>query len=237
MASDDRPPVTLITGTRKGIGRQLAGHFVQRGHRVIGCSRKPPEWSLGDSYKHFIADVADEAAVTQIFRYLRTEHGGLDHLINNAGIAAMNHSMLTPLSTVDSVLSTNVTGTFLFCREAAKLMKRGRFGRIVNFSTVAVPLRLEGEAIYAASKAAVIALTQILSRELAEFGITVNALGPTPIETDLIRSVPAEKLERLLERQAIRRFGTFDDVFNVIEFFFKPESDFITGQVIYLGGV
>ena len=116
-------------------------------------------------------------------------------------------------------------------------MKKNRYGRIVNFATIATPLKLEGEAIYAASKAGVISLTQILARELADFGITVNAIGPTPIQTDLIRSVPKEKLDAVINRQAIHRFGELRDVSNVIDFFIRPESDFVTGQVIYLGGV
>jgi 3-oxoacyl-[acyl-carrier protein] reductase len=144
---------------------------------------------------------------------------------------------LTPISTVQSVLSTNVVGTFLFCREAAKLMERKRWGRIVNFTTVATPLKLEGEAVYAASKAAVRSLTEVMARELAGFGITVNAVGPTPIETDLIRSVPKDRMDRLIARQAIPRLGTFEDVANVIDFYLRRESNFITGQNIYLGGV
>src|SRR5215210_6311223 len=116
-------------------------------------------------------------------------------------------------------------------------MKKNGFGRIINFTTVATPLKLEGEAVYAASKAAVINFTQIIAGELAPFGITVNAVGPTPISTDLIKSVPPEKIERLVERQAIKRLGELRDVSNVIDFFIRPESDFITGQVVFLGGV
>ena len=82
-----------------------------------------------------------------------------------------------------------------------------------------------------------ISLTQILSRELAEYKITVNAIGPTPVKTDLIKSVPTKKIEALLQRQAIKRYGKFTDITNVIDFFIKPESDFVTGQVIFLGGV
>ncbi len=149
----------------------------------------------------------------------------------------MNHAFLTPIETVRKIYSTNVFGTFLFCREAAKLMQVNHYGRIVNFATVATPLKLEGEAIYSSSKAAVVSLTEILAREFAPYGITVNAVGPTPIKTDLIRSVPEEKLEAILNRQAIRRYGEFRDVSNVIDFLIQPESDFVTGQTIYLGGV
>jgi 3-oxoacyl-[acyl-carrier protein] reductase len=102
---------------------------------------------------------------------------------------------------------------------------------------VATPLRLEGEAMYAASKAAIESMTEILARELGAFGITVNALGPTPVPTDLIKSVPKEKMAALLARQSINRFGTVEDVINVINFFLAEQSNFITGQTLYLGGV
>lgn len=230
------PPVTLITGTSKGIGKFLAHRLAGRGHKVVGCSRTDPDWSL-DGYHHYRADVSDEKAVKEIFSDINKNFGKLDHLLNNAGIASMNHFLLTPLSTVQKVLDTNVIGTFLFCREAAKLMQKRRFGRIVNFASVATPLKLEGEATYAASKAAVITLSEILAREVAPFGITVNTVGPTPVETDLIKSVPRDKIERLFKRLALPRFGTFEDVANVVDFFLRKESDFITGQTIFLGGV
>jgi 3-oxoacyl-[acyl-carrier protein] reductase len=233
-------PVTLITGTSKGIGKALAAHYVALGHHVIGCSRNAVEWQIEGgqgNYQHYIADVTDEIAVKAIFSDIRKQYGRLDHLINNAGIASMNHSMLTPLTIVHQVLNTNVVGTFLFCREAAKLMQKKRYGRIINFATVATPLKLEGEAIYAASKAAVITLTQILAKEFGEYGITVNAIGPTPVQTDLIKSVPKDKINSLLNQQAIKRFGQFHDISNVIDFFLKTESDFVTGQVIFLGGI
>ena len=149
----------------------------------------------------------------------------------------MNHTLITPLSTVNEILNTNLIGTFLFCREAGKMMSRSQHGRIVNFTTVATPLKLEGEAIYAASKAAIFSLTQVLARELAPFKITVNSIGPTPIETDLIRSVPKEKMNSLIKRQAIHRYGEFEDVSNVIDFYLDAKSTFITGQNLYLGGV
>lgn len=229
-------PVTLITGARKGLGRDLAEHYLERGHVVVGCSRGASELA-SDRYHHFEADVADEEAIKPIFKFIRKELGRLDHLINNAGIASMNHALLTPMSTFDAIFSTNVKGTFLFSREAAKLMQKRSFGRIVNLTTVATPLLLEGEAVYAASKAAVLNLTRILAREFADFGITVNAVGPTPVPTDIIAGVPQSKLEPLIARQAIRRFGEPADVINVVDFYLKPESGFVTAQNLYLGGV
>ena len=226
----------VITGTRKGIGKSLAEHYLAEGWQVAGCSRG--ESSIAHAnYRHFALDVSDEAAVVKMARALKKEFGGVDALLNNAGIASMNHALLTPVETVNRILSTNVVGTFLFCREMAKLMRGCKAGRIVNFTTVAHPLNLEGEAIYAASKAAVESLTRILAREFAELGITINAVGPTPIKTDLIRGVPEEKMNALIQRQAIRRLGEVRDVINAIDFYLRPESDFITGQVLYLGGV
>lgn len=225
-----------MTGTRTGIGRDLAEWYLQRGHRVVGCSRGKPDWGH-DDYAHYELDVADERAVRLLFADVRKRFGRLDHVVNNAGVANMNHALLTSADSLRRVLETNVVGTFLFCREAAKVMQRKRTGRIVNLSTVAVPLKLEGEAAYVASKSAVESLTHVLAREFAAFGVTVNAIGPVPIDTDLIRGVPREKIDALVARQAIPRLGTTEDVANVIDFFLSPASGFVTGQVLYLGGV
>lgn len=238
--------VFIITGSRKGIGKDLSEHFLNLGHIVCGCARG--EGSISHpNYRHFCLDVSDEMGVVAMIRAVRKEFGRIDILLNNAGIASMNHILTTPYKSVSNIFSTNVFGSFLFVREVAKVMSnsykkehkstKAMPFRIVNFATVATPLRLEGEAIYAASKAALVNLTQVCAKELSEFGITINAVGPTPVPTDLIKNVPKAKMDALLNQQAIKRFGEFSDVLNVIEFFIDEKSDFITGQVIYLGGV
>ena len=215
-------PVMVITGTRKGIGQWLTRYYIDKGWTVAGCSRGEAGTDHAD-YHHYRLDVADERAVKAMVSDVAGRLGGVDALLNNAGIASMNHVLLTPLSTVEAIFRTNVFGTFLFARECAKVMGRRRRGRIVNFASVAAPLNLEGEAAYAASK--------------APLGVTVNAVGPTPVRTDLVANVPQDKMERLLDRQAIKRYGEFADVANVVDFFLRPESDFVTAQVVYLGGV
>jgi 3-oxoacyl-[acyl-carrier protein] reductase len=228
--------VMIITGTRKGIGRYLADYYLTNDYIVIGCSREPVTTEL-PGYEHFCLDVRDEQKVLEMVRQVAMRHGKIDVLINNAGIASMNHILLTPGSVVEKIFSTNVLGTFLFLREVGKVMAGQKYGRIVNFATVATPLQLEGEAIYASSKAAIASITEVAARELSPYNITVNAIGPTPIETDLIKSVPKSKISTLIERQAIKRMGQFRDISNVIDFFIKKESDFVTGQTVYLGGV
>ena len=228
--------IILITGSRKGIGLNLAKYYVNNGFIVIGCSRGESGFS-SPRYEHFCLDISDEKKVIDMFSYIRKKYGGLNILLNNAGIASMNHSLLTTIDMARKIYDTNSIGTFLFCREAAKLMKKMSYGRIVNFSTVAVPMSLEGEAIYASSKAAIESLTKVLAKEFSSWNITVNAIGPTPIKTDLIKSIPQNKINNLISNQAIKRYGVINDIINVLNFFSKKESNFITGQIIYLGGI
>lgn len=226
----------LITGNRKGIGLHLTKYYLDKGHNVFGCSRSETDFEH-PNYAHKVCDVGDERMVKSTVLEMKKRFGTIDVLLNNAGIASLNHSLLTPGSTVEKVFKTNFYGSFYFSRECAKKMMLNKKGRIINFSTVAVPLDLEGEMIYASSKAAVEKMTRILAKELAEYNITVNAIGPTPVYTDLTKVVPKIKMKELIEKQPIKRFGEFNDIENVTDFFISDNSNFVTGQIIYLGGL
>ena len=226
----------LITGATRGIGLMLAEHYLAQGDEVIGVGRTPADLSH-PNYTHRCVDVANSDEVDELFRELSQRVRTIDVLINNAGIASMNALALTPVETARRVVDTNLLGPFSFTRAAVRLMRSSGSARIVNFTSVAVPLCLEGEAIYAASKSAVETLTRIAARELAPFGITCNAVGPSPIQTGLIAGVPQNKLQALIDQQAIPRWAVYADVLNVVDFFLKPERSMVTGQVIYLGGV
>lgn len=228
--------IILITGNRKGIGRYLSEYYLEKNHIVLGCSRSESDLQ-NKNYRHYLVDVSKEEDINKMLFAVKKEFGRIDVLINNAGIASMNHFLLTPTKTARKVMETNYFGTLVMCREFGRLMRKSNNGRIINFTTVAKPLKIPGELIYAASKAAIETLTQILAKELAQYKITVNAIGPTPIDTDLIKGVPIEKLSNLIEYQAIKRFGKKEDIANVVDFFIKPESNFVTGQIIYLGGI
>ena len=228
--------VILISGTRKGLGKSFVEHFSKKNFIIVGCSRKPVDYDV-ENYHHFCLDISDEKKIKQMFLFIRKEFGRLDVLINNAGVGSMNHSLLIPISTVHKILDTNVVGNLLLSRESAKIMKKNKFGRIVNLTSFAVPFKLEGEAIYAASKAAVISLTETLSKEYADYGITVNAVAPPAVQTDLIKAVPKEKMDALLKRQTIHRYGTPEEVCDVIDFFIDKNNNIITGQVVYMGGI
>jgi 3-oxoacyl-[acyl-carrier protein] reductase len=232
--SDKR--VMLITGTRKGIGKYLAETYAKRGFIVEGCSRGEAGWEA-ENYTHHQVDVADERQVKQMVSSVAKRHGRIDVVLNNAAVASMNHVLLTPAKASNRMLEVNVTGTMLVCRDAAKVMMRRRYGRIVNFTTIVAPIALAGEAVYAASKAAVVTFTRILAFELGQWGITCNSFGATPIMTDMIRGVPQDKVDAVVNNLAIKRLGTYEDCSNVCDFFISPASDNITGQVIYLGGV
>lgn len=225
----------LITGTTRGLGRHLAEHYLDQGAQVIGCGRTPATITH-DRYTHFCLDVSDDAAVRAVTAEVRRQLGGLDALINSAGTASMNAFALTPIDSMRRVVDTNFIGAATMTHAALRLLRQSTAGRIVNVTTIAVPERLAGEAVYAASKAALEMLTRVLAKEIGPLGITCNAVGPSVVRTALTAGVAPEKLDRLLRRQAVAREATAADVANVVDFFLRPQSSLITGQVVYLGG-
>jgi 3-oxoacyl-[acyl-carrier protein] reductase len=232
----ERPRHILITGGGRGLGHALAAHCVARGDVVSTCSRS--EISLLDAarHRHYVADISDAVQVEALFASVRADVGYLDALVNNAGTASMNVVALTPPDAVRRVMRINAEGPMLATHFAVRLLRRSPAARIVNVSTVAVPLRLAGEAVYAASKSAIETFTRVTARELGALGITCNAVGPSPIRTDLLRGVPANRLDKLIAEQAVPRWATVEDFVNVVEFFLAPASGMVTGQVVYLGG-
>ena len=236
--------VFIISGSSRGIGKALSEHYLGCGDIVVGCARSTSDIAH-KNYRHFILDINDEKAVVAMVRAVKKEFGKIDICLNNAGMASMNHILTTSYESAKTLVDVNFLGTFLLSREVAKAMisakisnkNSAKSGVIINFSSVATPLCLEGEAIYAASKAACESLTKTMAKELASYSIRVNAIALAPVQTDLIKAVPKDKIKALLEQQAIKRFGEFGDIINVIDFFISQKSDFITGQIITLGGV
>ena len=231
----DKREVVLITGTRKGIGEALVEHFVAKGSVVEGCSRELPDWEL-DGYRHHQVNVLDEAQVRGMVQSISDRHGRLDVLVNNAGIASMNHSLLMPVATVDRILETNVTGVFLVSRQAARLMKRNNYGRIVNIGSVAAQLRIEGEAMYAASKTAMLTFTR---SSLARLHRSASPAMSSPRPRS--RPTSSGRSRRTRSTVSSTRSPSSDSErsttsANAVDFFASPKSDYITGQVLYLGG-
>jgi 3-oxoacyl-[acyl-carrier protein] reductase len=230
--------VVLITGASRGIGRYLVDHYLERGLTVIGCSRGiQPADLKSENYHHFTADIRVETEVVAMMNSIRQRFGRLDILLNNAAVnPTMSLTMMTSMKAANDTFGTNVLGTFVVSREAAKIMMRAKFGRIVCFSSMAARHEVPGEALYSASKAAIHSLARVMAKEFNSFGITCNVIAPAALPTELMKAVNQEALQEVLKRNAIPKMGEFSDVSNAIDFLIKSESHAITGQVIYLGG-
>lgn len=228
--------IILITGDRKGIGRYLSEYYLEKGMTVIGCSRS--ETNLKNkNYQHFCLDVSDEQAVKKMYSEIRHTHGRLDVLINNAGVdLSFAPILLVPYKSALKTVEINLLGTFLMSREAAKIMMKNSFGRIINFSSMLVKHEIKGTAIYTASKSAIISFTRVMAKEVYGYNITCNIIAPSAIKTDLMDSVDKEVLKDILKRNAIQELCKTEDISNTIDWFIKTTSNSITGQIIYMGG-
>jgi 3-oxoacyl-[acyl-carrier protein] reductase len=231
----DNKTTILITGASKGIGLEIVNHYLALGYNVISISRTPS--AEKENHTQYLADITNENEVMQVIKELKIKKTIIDVLINNAGVATMNFMVSTPLAKVTEIFNTNFVGMFLITREVSKMMIAKNKGRIINISSVSVPLHMEWQSVYAASKAALEEFTRIIAKELAPFNITANILGPNPIDTNLIKNIPDANLNLVINQQAIKRKGEVKDIIHCLDFFMDKKSDCITGQTIYLNGV
>ena len=238
----------LVTGGSRGIGRAVAEGFARSGAAVaFNYSRAEDEAeaeatlaalrALGVPAVGMRADVADADAVTRMFVEVRAALGRApDTLVNNAAVSADALLMLLSETAWDRVQDVNLKGAFLCCRAALRGMIAGRFGRIVNVVSPAAFFGKEGASSYAAAKGGLVALTKSLAREVARYGITVNAVSPGYVDTQLIAGLSADERDVLLKQIPLGRLGTPDDVAAVVVFLASAAAGYLTGTTVHVDG-
>ena len=243
-AFDLKGKVALITGGAHGIGFSIAEGMAQCGATVcFNCSNEGSLEKGIAAYKEagveahgYVADVTDEAAVNAMVAKIKEEVGPVDILVNNAGVTRDNLILRLSEEDFDTVLNANLKGAFLCCKEAARRMVRQRYGRIVNLSSVVALRGNAGQTNYAASKAGLIGLTKSLARELASRNVTVNAVAPGFIETDMTAALPEAVRAEMAKGIPAGRAGKPEDVANAVAFFAAEQSSYLTGQVLCVDG-
>jgi 3-oxoacyl-[acyl-carrier protein] reductase len=235
----------IVTGSSQGLGETTARLFHQAGANVVVNYFSDPEGvnkarafqiveSLGDRAVALDANVSDEAAVNAMFRATVDRFGRLDFLINNAGIIRDKTIRKMSMSEWEAVISVNLTGVFTCCKAAAEHIADG--GRIVNLSSITSVLGFFGTGNYSASKAGVIGLTKVLCREWARRAVTVNAVAPGVVLTDMGLAIPESSRQEMLKQVPLGRFGEPKDVAGVILFLCSDLASYMTGQVIHVSG-
>lgn len=229
--------IVLVTGARRGVGKLLVDHFLAEGAQVIGFSRNDDSDTARPGYTPVAVDVADGAAVAKAFDRLRRDFGRVDIVINNAAVLTSQYAMIMSPAAAGAMLDTNILGTFLVSREAAKLMRKSKWGRIINVGSMAASLEPIGDSVYAATKAAISTLANVMAKEFATMNVTCNTLGITAIGTDMLSQLPKDKIDGVIAGLPLPRYAVPDDIFNVIDFFAAERSSYITAQTVFLGGV
>jgi 3-oxoacyl-[acyl-carrier protein] reductase len=237
--------VAVVTGSGRGIGHAIAVRLAKEGARVASVSRTEANAQKtaseindlrADAAKAYAVDVADQAAVQKAAAEIFQQFGRVDILVNNAGVTRDGLSMRMSMDDWDTVLNTNLKGAFNFTQAVMRPMIKQRSGRIINISSIAGLTGNAGQANYAASKAGLIGLTKTLARELASRGITVNAVAPGLIETDMTTVLSEEIRQAILQKVPLGKLGEPEDIAAAVAYLASPEAKYITGQVLTVDG-
>jgi 3-oxoacyl-[acyl-carrier protein] reductase len=237
--------VAVVTGAGRGIGHAIAVRLAKEGARIASVSRTEANAkktadeinaTRPDAAKAYAVDVADQDAVQKAAGQILEDFGRVDILVNNAGVTRDGLSMRMSLEDWDTVLNTNLKGAFVFTQALMRPMIKQRSGRIINISSIAGLTGNAGQANYSASKAGLIGLTKTLARELASRGITVNAVAPGLIETDMTTVLSEEIRTAILQKVPLGKLGDPDDIAGAVAYLASPEAKYITGQVLTVDG-
>ena len=242
---DIQTKVALVTGASRGIGRACAIRLAECGYDIAvnynSNEAKAAEVvfgieALGRRAAAFKADTADLKAVQQMFRDVQKTFGQLDVLVNNAGVVDDAYLLMINEDSLSRSLDINIKGYFHCAQQAALKMMSKKHGKIINVSSVSSVLAVEGQGVYSATKGAVNSMTATLAKELAPRGITVNAVAPGFIETEMMDAIPEDKKEAYIKAIPLGHFGKAEDVANVVSSMCSAAFDYVTGQVIVLDG-